>query len=163
MLNRALGGVVALLVVGAGGLMLSAANAEVVPGQTDESIQQSYPLTAGHTYTGAFDNTTYDDVDYLAFHVTQANQTLQFTVANTTQSCADPNDAGCPVYATLMDANDQQLGGDTSDAGTIATDGDTEVIQWQFQAPGTYYLLMESNGDLAPGNPAYSVTFGVPE
>jgi hypothetical protein len=151
-----------LLAAGAVTSAVPAADAEVVAGQPDESIQQAYPISAGHTYTGAFDTTNYDDVDYLAFQVTQANQTLEFTVANTTQNCADPNGAGCPVYATLMDSNDQQVGGDASAAGTIATNGDTEVFDWTFAAPGTYYVLMESNGDEAPGNPSYSIVFGAP-
>jgi len=139
-----------------------AASAEVVSGQPDESIQQAYPINQGITYSGAFDDSSYDDVDYLAFQVSQPGQTLEFTVANTTQACIDPNDAGCPVYATLMDAGDQQVGGDGSAAGTIATSADTEVFDWTFATPGTYYLLMESNGDESPGNPSYSVNFGAP-
>lgn len=83
-------------------------------------------------------------------------------MANTTQACNDPNDAGCPVYATLMDSSNQQVGGDTSDAGTIATSGDTEVLSWTFASPGTYYLLLESDSDLAPGNPSYTVAFAAP-
>jgi hypothetical protein len=139
-----------------------AASAEVVSGQPDESIQQADPINQGTTYAGAFDDSSYDDVDYLAFQVSQPGQTLEFTVANTTQPCIDPNDAGCPVYATLMDSSDQQVGGDASAAGTIATSADTEVFDWTFAAPGTYYLLMESNGDESPGNPSYSVKFGAP-
>ena len=164
MSSRALGGVLVLVSValGAGGPAISTANGDVVSGQPDETIQQAYPIAHGHTYSGAFDDTSYEDVDYLAFTVTSANQTLQFTVANTTQTCNDPNDAGCPVYATLMDANNQQLGGDSSDAGTIATNSDTEVLSWTFASPGTYYLLMESDSDLTPGNPSYTVAFGAP-
>lgn len=60
-----------------------------------------------------------------------------------------------------MDQTDSQLGGPTSDAGTVATDRDTEVFDWTFAAPGTYYLLMESNGDEAPGSPSYAVAYSV--
>lgn len=163
MSSRALGGVLVLVSVALGaGPAISTANGDVVSGQPDETIPQAYPIAPGHTYSGAFDDTSYEDVDYLAFTVTKANQTFQFTVANTTQTCNDPNDAGCPVYATLMDSNNQQVGGDTSDAGTIATNGDTEVLSWTFAAPGTYYLLMESDSDLTPGSPSYTVTFGAP-
>lgn len=144
------------------GLGAGAAAAEVVPGRPDESIQQAYPIGESQTVTGAFDDSSYDDVDYLAFNVTSAHETLEFTIANTTQDCVDPNDAGCPVYATLMDGTDHQVGGDVSAAGTIATYGDTEVFDWTFSSPGTYYMLMESNGDEAPGNPSYSVRFSAP-
>jgi hypothetical protein len=163
MSSRALGGVLVLVSVALGaGPAISTAKADVVSGQPDETIQQAYPIAPGHTYSGAFDDSMYEDVDYLAFTVTKANQTFQFTVANTTQTCNDPNDAGCPVYATLMDSNNQQVGGDTSDAGTIATNGDTEVLSWTFASPGTYYLLMESDSDLTPGSPSYTVAFGAP-
>jgi hypothetical protein len=50
-------------------------------------------------------------------------------VQNTTPNCQDPYDAGCPVYATLMDSTGQnQVGGSNSDAGTVATNGDTEAF-----------------------------------
>jgi len=145
------------------GLWLAApAGAEVVAGTPDESIPEAYgPMAPGTAYSGAFDNTSYDDVDYLAFRVTQAGQTLEFTVANTTSPCNDPDEAGCPVYATLMDDTDQQVGGDSSSAGTVATAGDLEQIDWTFAQPGTYYLLMESNGDEAPGSPSYTVGYTV--
>lgn len=162
MSSRALGGVLVTVALAAAGPAISTANGDVVSGQPDETIQQAYPIAPGHMYSGAFDDTNYEDADYLAFTVTSANQTFQFTVANTTQTCNDPNDAGCPVYATLMDSNNQQVGGDTSDAGTIATNGDTEVLSWTFTTPGTYYLLMESDSDLTPGNPSYTVALAAP-
>ena len=141
----------------------AAAGAEVTAptaGGPDESIAQAYgPLKGGVSYSGAFDDSSYDDVDYLAFHVSKAGQTLEFTIANTTPSCSDPNDTGCPVYGTLMDGSDHQVGGDTSAAGTIATAGDTETFDWTFSQPGTYYLLMENNGDLPAGNPTYTARF----
>jgi hypothetical protein len=141
----------------------TAAGAEVrgpTAGGPDESIAQAYgPLKAGVTYSGAFDDTNYEDVDYLAVNVSKAGQTLEFTIANTTQSCHDPNDRGCPVYGTLMDHTDHQVGGDTSAAGTFALSGDTETFDWTFSQPGTYYLLMESDSDLPPGNPTYTARF----
>jgi hypothetical protein len=138
-----------------------ATSAELVSGHPDESIQQAYPISPGILYQGAFDNTLYNDVDYLAFTVANPGETLAFAIANTTQVCNDPNDAGCPVYATLMDRTDNQVGGPASAAGTIATFADTELFDWTFSQAGTYYLLMESNGDEAPGNPSYAVRFGV--
>ena len=138
-----------------------AAQAEVVTGRPDESIQQAYgTIVAGKVYSGAFDNTSYDDVDYLAFVVSRAGESFHFTVTNTTQSCNDPDLTDCPVFATLMDSTDNQVGGDTSTAGTSAvTTGTVQTIDWTFTQPGTYYLLMESNGDEVPGSPSYSVSF----
>lgn len=123
----------------------------------DESPAQAFgPLALGHTYNGAF--ASGDDIDYLSFAVSKP-ETLEVTVQNTTGVCNDPNQAGCPVYATLMDPSGAgQLGGDTSGAGTIATAGDTEVFSWSFAQPGTFYVLLESNGDLPAGSPSYAVT-----
>jgi len=124
----------------------------------DESVSQAYgPLESGSAHSGAF--ASVNDVDYLSFVVGTAGQTLNFGVQNTTQVCNDPYAAGCPVYATLMDSSGMnQLGGDGSGAGTIATSGDTETFSWTFTQPGTYYLLMESDGDLPPGSPSYAVS-----
>lgn len=135
----------------------TAAPADVAGG--DESPAQAFgPLALGHTYSGAF--ASGDDVDYLSFRVAKP-ETLEVAVQNTTGGCSDPNGAGCPVYATLMDASGaNQLGGDSSAAGTIATAGDTEIFSWSFPQAGTYYVLMESNGDLPAGSPSYAVTLG---
>ncbi len=124
----------------------------------DESVSQAYgPLQSGSAHSGAFASA--NDVDYLSVVVATAGQTLNFGVQNTTQVCNDPYAAGCPVYATLMDSSGMnQLGGDGSGAGTIATSGDTETFSWTFTQPGTYYLLMESDGDLSPGSPSYAVS-----
>lgn len=131
--------------------------ADISDAGPDETASQAYgPLQEGVSYSGAFASPS--DVDYLSFVVAQAGETLQFTVQNTTQMCQDPYDAGCPLYATLMDSTGQnQVGGDNSDAGTIATAGDTETFAWMFAQPGTYYVLMESDGDLPAGSPSYSV------
>jgi hypothetical protein len=154
--------VLALVVTVVIGALTSSAGAEISGAGPDESIAHAYgPLQANLTYTGAFAGA--NDVDYLSFRTTAAGQIVQFTIRNTTPMCADPNNAGCPVYATLMDATGQnQLGGSDSDAGTIATYGDTEIFRWTFAQPGTYYLLMESDGDLPSGSPAYAVALGLP-
>jgi hypothetical protein len=147
-------------VIGAG--LCAGASADVVGFGPAPYASSAYgPVALGQVVRGAF--TGPDDQDYLAFDVTRAGETLQFTVQNTTSSCADPYGAGCPVYLTLMDPTGlNQVGGPTSDAGTIATFGDTETFTWTFDAPGTYYMLMESDGDLPAGSPSYSVVVGVP-
>jgi hypothetical protein len=129
--------------------------ADIVGAGPDESPAQAYgPLVLNTPVTGAFVNQS--DVDLLAFKVVTAGETLYFTLANTTTSCQDPNDAGCPVYATVMDQTGvNQIGGPTSDAGTIATAKDTETFGWTFPSAGTYYVELESNGDLPAGTPTY--------
>ena len=149
----------ALIALGVG-VSASAAKADIIGAGPDETIAQAYgPLTPGVNYSGAFSNP--NDVDYLAFAVASAGESLQFTVSNTLQSCNSPDDDYCPLYATLMDQTNQQVGGDSSSAGTVATFDDTETIDWTFAAPGTYYVLMESNGNLADGQPTYTVSFTV--
>jgi hypothetical protein len=131
------------------------AGGEIVGSGPDESISQAFgPLTFGVTYSGAF--STPDDVDYLSFTVT-AGQSIHVTVSNTLRHCVSPDDDACPVYATLMDGTDQQVGGSASSAGTIATTADTETINWTFASGGTYYVVMESNGNLTNGSPTYTV------
>jgi hypothetical protein len=145
-------------------LSTSSAGADVEPGNiAAETIQTAYPIQPNATYSGAFnpDTTTYHDLDYLAFTVASAGETLEFVVQNTTQPCNDSYDLGCPVYATLMDGTNQQVGGDSSAAGTWAPNGDTEIFDWTFGVPGTYYLLMESNGNDPAGTPTYAVRYGV--
>lgn len=153
----------ALLVVLVAVAFPAAGVADISGAGSDETTAQAYgPLQDGIAYSGAF--VSQSDVDYLSFIVAQAGETLQFTLQNTTQVCQDPDDAGCPVYATLMDSTGQnQVGGDDSDAGTIATAGDTETFAWTFTQPGIYYVLMESDGDLPAGSPSYSLEVaGVP-
>jgi hypothetical protein len=138
------------------------AAADIAGAGPDESVFQAYgPLEPGTAYSGAFTNP--NDLDYLAFTVASAGETLEFAVQNTTQVCNDPNGAGCPVYATLMDSSGvNQVGGDNSDAGTIATYGDAEAFVWTFAQPGTYFMLMESDGDLPAGSPSYEVSLIAP-
>ena len=151
----------AFLALAAVAAVPAGARAEVVSGTPDETIQQAYgPIVTNKTYSGGFDDASYDDVDYLAFKVASAGESFVFTVTNTTQSCNDPDQTSCPVWATLMDSNNQQVGGDTSSAGTDAvTAGNVEKVNWTFAQPGTYYVLMESNGDEAPGSPSYTISF----
>jgi hypothetical protein len=147
--------------LGALAALPGAAAADIIGAGTAPYAPQAYPLVLGHTVDGAFSGP--DDSDYLSFVVARAGETLQFTVQNTTPVCQDPYDAGCPVYLTLMDQTGlSQVGGSNSGAGTIATFGDTESFGWTFAAPGTYYVLMESDGDLSAGSPTYSVLMSVP-
>lgn len=164
-MKRVLHAVLVVTLASTGALLSSrSAGAEVLPANiAAETIQTAYSTQPDTTYGGAFypDTATYHDLDYLAFHVASAGETLEFVVQNTTQPCNDRYDLGCPVYATLMDGTNQQVGGDTSAAGTIATNGDTEIFDWTFGAPGTYYLLMESNGNDPAGTPIYLVRYSV--
>jgi hypothetical protein len=84
-------------------------------------------------------------LDYLKV-VASAGETIEFTDQNTT-SGINPNTCYkyCPVYLSLVDSNFKDPGGVS--AGTFATYGDTEVFDWTFQAPGTYYMVMEGEGD----------------
>src|SRR5436305_11757342 len=68
----------------------------------DESIAGAGgPVQPGVSYSGAFSNP--DDVDYLAFDVTQPGQTLHFDVVNTLTGCSNPDDDFCPMWGTLID------------------------------------------------------------
>jgi hypothetical protein len=138
-----------------------AAKADIAGAGPDETLAQAFgPLAPNRIYSGAF--TSSADVDYLAFRVASAGQSLYFAVSNTTQGCNSPDADSCPVYATLMDQANEQVGGDTSSAGTVAIAGDVETIAWTFAQPGIYYLLMESNGNLGAGEPTYSVGLAAP-
>jgi hypothetical protein len=92
--------------------------------------------------------------DYLKFTVASAGETIEFTDQNTTKGI-NPNtcDQFCPVYLSLVDSNFTGLG---DGSGTIATYGDTEVFDWTFQSPGTYYMVMESDGDV---NLSYAASY----
>ena len=160
---RSVPALVALLAAGLLALVLPAgAPADVIGAGPAEYPAAAYgPVAPGQVVPGAFSGPA--DVDYLSFVVARAGETLQFTVRNTTAACQDPFDAGCPVYLTLMDPTGlSQVGGATSDAGTIATYGDTETFTWAFDAPGTYYMLLESDGDLPGGSPTYGVAVTLP-
>lgn len=122
----------------------------------DDSIGQAFgPLAAGTSYSGRF--RTPADVDYLAFDVARAGQTLRFDVANTVRDCSSPNLTGCPLYATLIDGEGRQLGGEGSSAGTgqVTEYSPLDGIDWTFEAAGRHYLAMDSDGDL----PTYALRY----
>jgi len=122
----------------------------------DDSIGQAFgPLAAGTSYSGRF--RTPADVDYLAFDVARAGQTLHFDVANTVRDCSSPDLTGCPLYATLIDGEGRQLGGEGSSAGTgqVTEYSPLDGIDWTFEAAGRHYLVMDSDGDL----PTYALRY----
>jgi hypothetical protein len=103
-------------------------------------------------YPGAF--TSADDVDYLAIRVEAPALALHVDVENTVSPCTSVWLNGCPVWGTLIDAQGTQIGGEGSSAGTGQVDaGTSDVIDWTFDAAGTYFLAMDSAGDL----PSYRV------
>jgi hypothetical protein len=114
------------------------------------------PLAPGAIYSGAFE--TADETEYVAFDV-QAGQTLHFDVADTVQRCTSIYFNGCPIYATLVDAGGNQLGGEGSSAGTgaLSTYWPAEAIDWTFDAGGRYYVAVDSDGDL----PTYALGYRV--
>lgn len=123
-----------------------------------DSLSAATPLSPGATVTGAFARP--DDVDYLTFIVDKPNTALRFTVRNTVGKCSKdtPSQLPCPIWATLLDGNAQQLGGEGSSAGTGQVNaGATDTIDWTFANPGTYYVAMDSAGDF----PTYAVSYAV--
>ena len=123
-----------------------------------DTAATAYPAQPGVTYQGTLnpDTATYHDLDYLSFTV-GAGETIQFTDQNTTTS-SDPKfpltcDEYCPVYLSLDKPNPNyppppDALGLCDGAGTIATYADTEIFNWTFGQAGTYYMIMESDGDL---------------
>jgi hypothetical protein len=134
-----------------------------------DTAATAYPAQPGVTYTGTLnpDTSTYHDLDYLAL-TANAGETVQITFQNTTVG-SKPSfpltcDNYCEEFLSLDKPNPNyppppDALGLCDGAGTRATYGDTEIFDWTFAQPGTYYLLMESNGDEAPGNPSYAVEF----
>src|SRR5437588_8295355 len=124
-----------------------------------DTAATAYPSQPGVTYHGTLnpDTATYHDLDYLAVTVANAGETIQFTFQNTTTS-TDPRfpltcDNYCEEFLSLDKPNpsyppppDALLLCDG--AGTRATYGDTEIFNWTFGTPGTYYMIMEDDGDL---------------
>lgn len=137
------------------------ASAQVEPGNIPaDTIQTAYAIQPNTSYTGAFqpDTATYHDLDYLAFTVTNPGETLEFALQNTSL-CRPPGAyAWCPVYLSILNQANTLVG---DGAGTIATYNDSEWLDWAFSTPGTYYLVMESNGDEPPGNPSYAVSYRI--
>jgi hypothetical protein len=138
-------------------LLLPAALAVADVAGPDDSIGQAYgPLVSGTPYSGTFKSET--DVDYLAFDVARAGQAVHFDVVNTVSGCMSVNLTGCPIYATLVTAAGQQVGGEGSSAGTAAVpEGAGDAIDWTFDAPGRYFVAMDSDGD----GPTYTISMRV--
>lgn len=140
------------------------AGALIEPGNIGALPGNPYPTQPGVTVNGTlFTNqplppppASATPQDYLKFTVTSPGETIVFTDQNTTtginpHTCSDY----CPVYLSLVDSSLRGLG---DGAGTIATYGDTENIPWTFATPGTYYIVMESNGDV---NLSYATSYAV--
>jgi hypothetical protein len=138
-----------LLVVAAVGA--TSVHADLFPGD-DSFAQAKGPLGFGTTYSGAL--RTSDDLDYESFDIAKAGQALHITVRNTQGKCTNPDKTGCPIYATLLDRNEKQVGGEGSSAGTGKVDaGTTQYIDWKFAEAGRYVIVVESGSD----TPTYSL------
>jgi hypothetical protein len=149
-----------LLVVGA----LAAPPAALADLQTGsgtvaaDTAATAYPTQPGVTYSGTLnpDTSTYHDLDYLSFTVS-AGETIQFTFQNTTVG-TDPQfpltcDNYCEEFLSLDKPNPSyppppDALGLCDGAGTRATYGDTEIFNWTFGTAGTYYMIIEDDGDL---------------
>src|SRR5207247_4701156 len=98
-------------------LLLSAPAAQADLYGPDDTLSQAYgPLRQQFTYSGAL--RTPDDLDSSYYDINRAGETVEFTVQNTLQSCTSPDLDECPLWATLLDGTEHQLGGEGSAAGT---------------------------------------------
>ena len=133
-------------------LLLSAPAAEADLYGPDDTFSQAYgPLQQQITYAAAL--RTPGDLDYFYFNISRPGEALHITVRNTLQGCSNPDQNGCPLWATLLDATEHQLGGEGSTAGTGEVDyRSTDFIDWTFPQPGRYYIVLESSGDLPTYN-----------
>jgi hypothetical protein len=123
-----------------------------------DTAATAYPAQPGVTYQGTLnpDTATYHDLDYLALTVS-AGETVQITFQNTTTS-SDPKfpltcDNYCEEFLSLDKPNPNyppppDALGLCNGAGTRATYGDTEIFNWTFGTAGTYYMIIEDDGDL---------------
>lgn len=129
-----------------------------VNGTQANSIGTAYPTTPRTIYSGDFQTQT--ETEYLSFQVTRVNQRFHFDVSNTTTHCTNPSSlTPCPVFATLVTAAGQQVGGEGSSAGTSEVDaGRSDVIDWTFRTTGTYYVAVDSSGDFPTFTVAYTRT-----
>ena len=72
-------------------------------------------------------------MDYLAVRVQQPNLALHVDVENTVSPCMSVWLNGCPIWATFIDGQSLQVGGEGSSAGTGQVDaGSSDVIDWTF-------------------------------
>ena len=114
----------------------------------DETMSQAYgPLRGDFTYSAKLKSG--NDADWFFFYVPTAGDHLHWSVQNTTSlTTCPPLLNTCTMYATLIDQNGKQVGGDNSSAGTGGVDaGQSDQIDWTFAQPGKYYLLIQQDGD----------------
>jgi len=114
----------------------------------DTRASATGPLRGDVDYTGTLKQG--NDQDWYFFYVPSAGDHLHWTVTNTTPKtqCVPPGVYGCHIYATLIDDNGKQVGGDNSSAGISgANPGETQTIDWTFDRPGRYYLGLNEDGD----------------
>jgi hypothetical protein len=146
-------------------LVLAAARADALiePGNLGALPANPYFTQPGVTVNGTLETNQPlgpggTPQDYLKFTVSSSGETIEFTDQNTSTGI-DPHqcDQFCPVYLSLVDSSFTGLG---DGSGTVATYGDTEVFDWTFQNPGTYYMVMESDGDVNLGYAASYVVAG---
>jgi len=138
------------LLIGAGSAPAVLAHFHGTPNSTISTA--TGPIGAGVTYSGQFGGS--GDVDYYYFVTTRPNVTLHFSIRNTLATCRGRGN--CQIYATLVNTQGQQLGGEGSSAGTgpvgYAGSGySTDTIDWTFGAAGRYILVFDSDG----GTPTY--------
>jgi hypothetical protein len=145
----------AALPLAAGAALIFAGPAMADISGLNNSIANAYgPLQPATAYLGAFDSP--DDVEYASFSVEEAGESVHFDVENTVANCQSVYQNGCPMYATLITGAGLQVGGEGSSAGTGPVDaGMSDVIDWTFEAGGTYYVAFDSSGDL----PTYQITY----
>lgn len=140
------------------------AGALIEPGNIGALPGNPYPTQPGQVVGGTlFTNQPLGPggtpQDYLKFTVTSPGETIEFSDQNTTTGL-NPNTCnnslnGCPVYLSVVDQNFKDPG---APFGTYAIYGDTEVIDWTPPTPGTYYMVMESDGDV---NVSYAAKYTI--
>ena len=129
-------------------LSLGAATAQAdLFGPDDTFATAQGPLNFSTPYSGRLKSA--EDLDYEFFNVPKAGQALRITVRNTFSCPGKGKDkTPCPLYATLLDRNEKQVGGEGSSAGTGAVDaGTTQYINWTFAEAGRYVIVSESGSN----------------
>jgi hypothetical protein len=153
-----------LSVLAAALVFVAPASALIEPGNVGALPANPYATQPGQVVNGTlFTNQPLGPggtpQDYLKFTVTSPGETIVFTDQNTTVG-SNPSfpytcDQFCPVFLSLVNSSFTGLG---DGSGTIATYGDTENFPWTFATPGTYYIVMESDGDV---NLSYAASYVV--
>jgi hypothetical protein len=155
----ALTGLVALVLSGAG-VELAQAHYD---GQPNSSIAAATgPVGSGVSYSGQFGGS--GDVDYYWFTTTRPGVSLHFNVRNLQSSCG--GNSSCQIYATLIDPDGNQLGGEGSSAGTgpvgwAGSGYSTGTIDWTFGPAGRYLLVVDSDEGTPPYRFAIDASDGV--